>query len=371
MSASVLAIYMAAVLAISALFSYIVSFSTRRWAILFRALDYPKKERKIHREPIPLWGGLGIAMTLCVGAFALGIEGGLFHAKLLPLQLLGFIAGVLILNIGGMLDDRFDIKPWQAILFPVIAALIVIATGTTIGHVTNPATSSALFLDWWTWQSPVQAIKVVFPGDILTFVWLMVAIYATKITDGLDGLVAGITVIGATMVGALSALPTFYQPASAVLASLVAGSFLGFLPRNVHPAKQFLGEGGSTIAGFCLGFLAIVSSAKIAIALAVLAIPVADVMIVALRRIFSGRSPFAGDSTHLHFRLLAAGIPHRTIVGLLWSVSAAAGLAALLLQTRGKIFLVIMLAVMTFLGSWFADKKIRQRLPTVDRKDKS
>ncbi|MFA6160845.1 MAG: MraY family glycosyltransferase [Patescibacteria group bacterium] len=339
----------------TALLSFVLTFVSRRLAVKYKALDIPKNPRKIHKSPIPLWGGLGISLALIIGVLAIGY----FDAHL-NWQIIGFLIGVVILCVGGMLDDVFEFKAWQSLIFPLLASIVVILTGTTIVHVTNPGTSSALFLNWWTWH-PFVNLTLTLPSDLLTLIWLMVAIYATKITDGLDGLVTGITIIGAAMVGSLSAMPTYYQPISVLLASAVGGTYLGFLPKNIHPAKQFLGEAGSTIAGFCLGFLAIVSSAKIAIALAVLAIPVADVAFVVLRRLLSGHSPFSADSSHLHFRLLAAGVSHRNIVILLWVVSAAAGVVALTMQTRGKIFLVITLALLTVLVSWLADREIKRR----------
>lgn len=349
------------VLIATGLLSYLLSFVSRRWAIQFRALDIPKSPRKIHKEPVPLWGGVGIALTLGIVLLLVGLEGSIFNFKISGWQLIGFLVGLAVLNLGGMLDDRYDLKAWQSILFPVTAALAVILTGTSIVHVTSPGTATALYLNWWTWHPFRSFWGFAFPSDLLTFIWLLMAIYAMKITDGLDGLVSGITVIGSAMVGILSVMPIYFQPASAILAAAVAGTYLGFLPRNTHPAKQFLGEGGSTIAGFCLGFLAIVSSAKIAIALAVLAIPVADIAFVVLRRILSGHSPFSGDSSHLHFRLLAAGIPHRAAVILLWVVSASAGIIALTLQTRGKIFLIVLMVLLAYLISWAADRIIRRR----------
>ncbi len=116
------------------------------------------------------------------------------------------------------------------------------------------------------------------------------------------------------------------------------------------------------MAGFCLGFLAIVSSAKVAIALAVLAVPLFDVAFVVLRRLAGRRAWHQADrDSHLHFRLLSAGLPHGTTVVALWLVSAAAGILALTLQTRGKIFLVLTLAVLTFLASWLAGLAMRRR----------
>lgn len=355
----------------TAFLSYILSYFSRRWAIRFKVLDIPKSPRKIHKEPVPLWGGLGIALTLLIVIslpfFQMLVSGQIFITKITFWQMVGFVIGIIILGVGGMLDDKYDFKAWQSLIFPILASLAVVLTGTSIVHVTNPGTSAAFFLNWWVWHPFGSAWSLSLPSDLLTFIWILVAIFATKITDGLDGLVSGITVIGAAMVGVLSVMKTYFQPESAILAAAVGGAYLGFLPKNMHPAKQFLGEGGATIAGFCLGFLAILSSAKIAIALAVLAIPVADVAFVFMRRIYNRKPWYQGDDTHLHFRLLAAGLPHRTIVFLLWIISALAGIMALTFQTRGKIFLIIALALLTFLVSWLADKAIKRRQLTASK----
>jgi UDP-GlcNAc:undecaprenyl-phosphate GlcNAc-1-phosphate transferase len=204
------------------------------------------------------------------------------------------------------------------------------------------------------------SLDLLLPAHLITFVWLLVATYATKVLDGLDGLVTGQTVIGAALVGALTLTTTYFQPGVSVLAAVVGGAFLGFLPHNISPAKQFLGEAGATMAGFSLGVLALLSSAKIAIALSVLAIPIADVVFVVLGRLYRGEPWYRGDMTHLHFRLLRAGLSQQAAVWTLWLVSLFAGIAALGLQTRGKIFLVTSLVVATALASrvtsWFAHK---------------
>ncbi|MFA6503630.1 MAG: hypothetical protein WCT54_01595, partial [Patescibacteria group bacterium] len=181
----------------TALLSFVLTFVSRRLAVKYKALDIPKNPRKIHKSPIPLWGGLGISLALIIGVLAIGY----FDAHL-NWQIIGFLIGVVILCVGGMLDDVFEFKAWQSLIFPLLASIVVILTGTTIVHDTNPGTSSALFLNWWTWH-PFVNLTLTLPSDLLTLIWLMVAIYATKITDGLDGLVTGITIIGAAMVGSL------------------------------------------------------------------------------------------------------------------------------------------------------------------------
>lgn len=335
----------------AALLSWFLAFSTRRWAWRFGALSYPGG-RRIHEKAMPQWGGLGILLAILPLVGLAQILGLLEHAKLQPLQITGFLVGLLVLLAGGLIDDRKPLKPGVQIMFPIAAALVVMLTGTSIRLVSSPLGSHPLSLTWWT--GGLGPLSISFPADLLTFAWLMVATYTTKILDGLDGLVDGLAVIGAGLVGALSLSTAYFQPAVAILSGIVGGSFLGFLPHNRHPAKQYLGEAGALMAGFTLGVLAILSSAKIAIALAVLAIPIADLALVVMGRIRRGAPWYKGDNTHLHFRLVKAGMPHGLAVLVYWGVALFAGVLALGLQTRGKIFLVVTLVVVAALASYVA-----------------
>lgn len=339
----------------TAIISFVAARVVAALALKYGAVDAPTGGRKIHQKAMPLWGGLGIAFCILLLIVVL-VANGLFHmADLRLMQLVGFALAITVLAIGGAIDDRWPLPPIVQLVSPVLAACIVVATGTGIIQVANPLHGGVLMLQQW------QLGPISLPADLMTIAWLFIATYAMKLLDGLDGLVTGIAVIGAGMVGALTLSPVYFQPSVALLSSVIGGSFLGFLPRNAHPAKQFLGEAGSTIAGFTLGFLAIVSSAKVAIALAVLAIPLTDAVMVVLGRLLRGAAPWKGDDTHLHFRLLRIGIPHARVVALLWAVSFAAGIIALSLQTRGKIFLVATLIVMTALASWLVQRVARRR----------
>ncbi len=361
MSWQILLLYSLIIFIITSTVSFFFSKLSKYLALKYHIIDSPKQARKIQKEPIPLLGGLGIGLTIISGLLIFIFASNFWVGKISTIQLVGFVIGIIILLVGGVLDDWLDLKAWKSFIFPVLSAVMIVMTGTSIIHITDPTNSAPLFLNWWQWS--LGSWNLSLPNDLFTIIWLLVAMYATKLTDGLDGLVSGISIIGAVMVGILSTMATFFQPATAILSALVAGSFVGFLPHNRFPAKQYLGESGSTIAGFCLGFLAIVSSAKLAIALAVLAIPIADIAFVILRRMLNHKPLFKGDSTHLHFRLLAAGMSHRRAVQLFWLISASAGLVALFLQTNGKIFLVFMLVVLTLLISWLADRAIQRRLP--------
>lgn len=177
--------------------------------------------------------------------------------------------------------------------------------------------------------------------------------YTTKFLDGLDGLVSGIGAIGAIILFIVSLFWDVPQSGTSILALILAGSCLGFLRYNWHPAKIFLGESGSVFIGFMLAVLAIISGAKIATALLIMGIPMLDVAWVILRRIFKEhKSPFAGDAKHLHFRLLQVGFSHRRAVLFLYLLVIIFGTSSLFLQSQYKIVaLGILLVMMIILAS--------------------
>ena len=170
--------------------------------------------------------------------------------------------------------------------------------------------------------------------------------------DGLDGLVSGIGAIGAIILFIVSLFWDVPQSGTSILALILAGSCLGFLIYNWHPARIFLGESGSVFIGFMLGILAIISGAKIATALLIMGIPLLDVAWIVLRRIFvEHKSPFQGDRKHLHFRLLDVGFSQRQAVLFLYALTLIFGLSSLFLQSQYKIVaLGILILVMLILA---------------------
>lgn len=318
---------------LAAICTYLFGFTVQLFARKIGAVDQPDEARKIHRVPTPLLGGwaIGIPLILII----------LFMQP--PLQISGMLLGMAVLLIGGALDDVFDLHPAVQFLFPLAASLAIVFTGTKVTHVTN-------FMDGKAFPLPFQ--------EGLTILWLLAVTYATKFMDGIDGLVSGQAAIGAAVIAGLASSAAFFQPSVAILAILVSGAFLGFLGHNFYPAKQFLGESGSTLAGFLLGVLSILGSAKLATGLMALALPLTDAAIVIIGRVMRGASPFKGDNTHLHFKLLKAGYQQKQIVFLMWGISLACGVAALFLQTGGKLLLVALLLLMTAGLSFYAGKTV-------------
>ncbi|MBI3956372.1 MAG: undecaprenyl/decaprenyl-phosphate alpha-N-acetylglucosaminyl 1-phosphate transferase [Candidatus Kerfeldbacteria bacterium] len=345
--------------------SFVLTGWVRRIAIRRTIVDRPENapHRKVHTTPVPLLGGLAPwgAFVLTVGAILLVQPDLLVAGYLLPKHLLGIMIGGLVLMIGGTLDD---VRPRSArfqILWPMIAAVLILVFGISLEYISNPF-GAPLRLDQWSltlFTIGGLPYGIVLFADLFAWSWLMVAMYTTKFLDGLDGLVSGISVIGMIILAALSMSETVGQPETARIALIGAAAFLGFLFWNFHPAKIFLGEGGSLWAGFLLGTLAIISGGKIATALLILGIPMLDVVWVVLRRLASRPSSIVNaDRKHLHYRLLEIGLSHRKTVLVLYLFAAIFGSATLF--TSGKVkFLVLGLLVvlMVVLGTFLVARR--------------
>lgn len=308
----------------------------------FGFVDVANSERKKHAGVIPRLGGTAIylafgAMTLAV----LFLTDHLTSGDITSRQLIGFLLGGLILMIGGALDDKFDLPPKVTMTFPVLAALVAIVAGLGVAKVTNPLGGA------FTITENIS--------DIITFIWLIVMMYTTKLLDGLDGLATGVGSIGALMIALLALSVKFFQPDVALLSLVALAAMLGFLAWNFHPAKIFLGEGGSTLIGYLIAGLAVISGSKMATALLVLGVPAFDIIFVMSERFRSGRSIFKGDRAHLHHRLFDLGFSQRQVVALYYGASFVFGITTLIFQSWQKlvalgVLFVIMLIVLIILG---------------------
>lgn len=341
-------------LVLSVIFTVII----RKLALKRRIVDESdiSPERKIQKGPVPLLGGMAIflSMAIVVLYYTLATDR-VLGGYLLPKYLVGMLVGGLLLMIGGYLDDKYNLKPAQQIIWPIAACLVIIGSGIGIQYITNPL-GGVLYLDTVKIEIfTLDNIPYYFTlfADIFAFCWLMGMMYTTKFLDGLDGLVSGITTIGAFVLFFLSLNQEVAQPETALLSVILAGAAFGFLIFNFHPAKIFLGEGGSLFTGFMLGVLAIISGAKIATALLIMGIPILDVVWVIIRRLFfEKKSPFkTADKKHLHFRLLDIGLSHRQSVLFLYFISIIFGGTALFLGSQQKLTaLVILFSVMFILS---------------------
>lgn len=316
--------------------SALATVAVRHLAFRFRVLDWPDAAgRKIHEKPMPLLGGLAIFFSyfLLLFLFAPRFLAGNLEWR----HLIAFAVGALILMIGGVLDDKKNLSPRKQIIFPLLAVVAVLAGGIEIGRISNPLGG---YFDLSSWS---------LVGSLIVALWLLGMMYTTKLLDGVDGLVSGISAIGGLVIFLFTLTTRYYQPDIAMAAILLAGASAGFLIFNWHPAKIFLGEGGALLLGYILGVLAIISGGKIAIALLVMGIPVMDVAWTILRRLAAGKNPFrTADKKHLHHRLLDLGLSQRQTVLVFYVLALGFGLSGLFLQSRGKFLALLLLVVLMF-----------------------
>ncbi len=174
-----------------------------------------------------------------------------------------------------------------------------------------------------------------------TVIWIVGMINSINFIDGLDGLSSGISIIAAVTLGLISlttAVGAFGQPFIAVLCFVLAGSLLGFLRWNFHPASIFVGTSGVMFVGFTLAVLSILGTAKVAVALLVLGVPIIDTFWIIVRRVAGGRSPFTPDRGHVHHRLLDLGLSHTQTVLLIYAITAALAALTFVLSGAGQLY---------------------------------
>ncbi len=350
------------VLALAA--AYLLTPVVKNIAIRYGVVDLPKA-RKVHKKPIPRLGGAAIYL-----AFLIVSLGFLYFNKQYftfgPISDLdptgpfaGMLVGGFVLVLGGVLDDAFDLSPFRKFLFQALAALLAIAFGVGIDFIRSPF-GGIIRLDQLIYQFEFfgYSLEFVVWADLLAFVWLVAIINVVNWLDGLDGLAAGVSAIAALFIFIISILAGIEQPLTALVAVILAGSILGFLPFNFNPAKIFMGDSGSQFLGYMLGILAIICGGKLATAGLVLGFPILDGLWVVGRRLSEGHSPFEADKKHLHHRLLLIGLNQKQVVLVLYFLSIIFGLIAVLAGSYDKFWAgVILFGLMVVAGYYLVTKE--------------
>jgi UDP-GlcNAc:undecaprenyl-phosphate GlcNAc-1-phosphate transferase len=315
------------------------------------AIDEPDSARRVHRAPIARLGGLAVGTTFVVvgiGAFLLGRSADPDHLPLIPVsprigdtQTLALFAGVIVAMILGFIDDRWQIRARYQLLGQVLLAVIALAGGILFVQIANPF---QVLGDAFGANFDFRTILEVRPSDgfvirpvpiLLTTLWIVGMINCINWIDGLDGLSTGVSLIAAVTLGIIAITAAPIEPLVALLCAVLAGSLAGFLPWNFHPARVFIGTAGVMVVGYVLAVLSILGSAKVAVALLVLGVPIIDTFWIIIRRLASGASPFEADRGHLHHRLLDLGLTHRGAVLLIYAICVCLGISGLLLSSSG------------------------------------
>lgn len=323
-------------IAIAFLLAFITSFVLTPYTIKIAkkigAIDIPKDERRMHNKPIPKFGGPAIIIGFLISTiyliFVSSVEGNLdiFGVESYWLKLLGFLIGIIILSIFCFFDDIKGIHPLVKLTGQTIAAIFVVASGITINNFDLP------FFDGNIVLSNIFSI-------ILTIIWIVGITNAINLIDGLDGLSAGISIISCMSLLIIFALNASPFIAIIIITSLV-GALSGFLPFNFNPAKTFIGDIGSNFIGFTLSVVSILGIAKTAttfvvvLPIIVLGLPIFDTVSAIVRRLIKGKSLKAvikPDKGHLHHKLIQYGLTQKEAVLLLYGISVACGMFAVIL----------------------------------------
>ncbi|HEX2323257.1 MAG TPA: MraY family glycosyltransferase, partial [Streptosporangiaceae bacterium] len=286
----------------------------------------PTRDRDVHRAPVPRLGGLamlgGLLCAMLVASYLPRMSQRVFEQSN-DAQALVTAAAVICLV--GVADDIWGLSALAKFAGQLLAGGLLVVQGVQLFWLPTPS-GGTLALD----QTQ---------GAILTVLLVVATANAVNFVDGLDGLAAGVVGIGAAaffsyayllaVEGGFSRLTT-----SALVMAVLCGMCVGFLPHNVHPARNFMGDSGSMLIGLLLAagsisltgsFPTTPESATFLVALlplllplAVIALPFTDLLMAVFRRTRAGRSVFAPDKQHLHHRLLEIGHSHGRAVFLMW-----------------------------------------------------
>jgi UDP-GlcNAc:undecaprenyl-phosphate GlcNAc-1-phosphate transferase len=311
----------------------------------FKWLDDPREHhhsKVIHTQPVPRGGGLVIFLSLLITS--------LLFAKLNQ-HTLGILLGASLLAIVGFLDDIRDLNPYFRLITCTLAALIVVGSGIGIAFITNPFGPPGSIIQLrepqltFYFLSQVRHLWII--ADLFAVIWIVWMTNIVNWSKGLDGQMPGFVAI-ASFFMAMFAQRFATDPSQLqviTLSAITTGAFLGFLIWNLFPQKIMPGYGGGSLAGFLLAILAILSGAKVAAMILVLALPTMDAIYTVIRRLLKGKSPVWGDRGHLHHLLLDHGWSKPQIAFFYWLITFVMGCLALQLNSTQKLFTIAMTAL--------------------------
>ena len=345
------------IMSVAAAATFVATFFTIRISRRYSLL--PKiRDRDVHTEPTPRVGGLAMLFGLLVALLVAGSLGWFQSVFQEPIRIIAIFGAALVIVAIGILDDLFDLD-WSIKLAGQILAGGILA-----------------------WQG-VQIVSLPIGGLIIgsygasliiTIFIAVLVMNAVNFIDGLDGLVAGVVLIGTSAFFLYTYLitqqtsPTNYFNLASLVSAIVVGITVGFLPFNWHKAKIFMGDSGSMLLGLLMATSAIavtgqidpatVSSRVLAPAFlplilpfAILLLPLLDLLLAVIRRVRAGDSPFKADKKHIHHKLQDLGHSHvgSVLVFYLWTaIISFVGLSLVFIPSRVALAIAIVAAIPVF-----------------------
>lgn len=349
-------------LVVSTVISLILTPMLGKLAFRLGVTDIPNK-RKIHSNPIPRLGGVGVFFSVLFTVFIWSFMG-YGDERAIPYESPAWIilatGGIWIFCVG-LYDDIYTLGAGVKFLLQSVAALFPIGLGVKFGHFSFLG-ETGIEIGWFAYP--------------LTFLWIIGITNAFNLVDGLDGLSAGLASIAAGTSAVVFFLRGNYS--EALLLFIILGALVGFLRYNFFPAKIFLGDAGSLFVGYTMAITAISGSQKGVTALAIVfplllfGFPIADTILSMVRRLSHGLSrqsgqshgklkqgvsffarAFVADQDHIHHRLLAIGFSHRRAVLFLYGLASILAILAfftVLANERNAGLILILVWLATYVG---------------------
>ncbi|MDR2620673.1 MAG: undecaprenyl/decaprenyl-phosphate alpha-N-acetylglucosaminyl 1-phosphate transferase [Propionibacteriaceae bacterium] len=348
------------VMLIAAGATYLLSGLFRRIAVRIGAVALPR-ERDVHVKPVPYFGGLAMLCGVGVAFFVASRLPFLSSHAVVTRDSLGVFLAALVIAVVGAVDDFIDLPVIAKVFGQVVAAGVAVLNGVRLYWVSLPGATYAL-------NTPTSIL--------VTVIFVFVVVNAVNLVDGLDGLSSGVVGIGASAMFLYTYLLAFERSlavctTSSLITVVVTGVCLGFLPHNFHKARMFMGDSGSMLLGLLLACSSISFTGQIDSALlvtsdegswlpswmpfllplAVMFLPLIDLLSSYIRRTLRGKWWFEADKEHLHHQLLNRGHSMVSTVVLLycWTALFAYGVTGMALVRRWWLALVL-LGLMTVLA---------------------
>lgn len=292
--------------------SYISMPAVIRVAELKNLIDAPDGHRKLRGKVVPTLGGVGIFAAFII---SYSVWGQVTSMQAFPF----FIAALFILFLMGVRDDIVELTPFKKLFVQVVAILILVYGGGVV----LTGFGGVFGLHEVSWIG----------GSLASFVIMLAVINAYNLIDGIDGLAGGVGVIVSSILGIWFWGAGFLS--LTILSFTLSGALIGFLSYNMFPAKIFMGDTGAMSIGMILGYLSLeflilnhslagqgwhISNGEV-LAVSILIIPIVDTIRVIVLRLKNGVSPFMGDRSHIHHKMLDMGISHLHSAFILWLVN--------------------------------------------------
>ncbi len=296
------------------------------------ALDYPN-ERKVHKKPMPVMGGLMIYLGFLFGYMLFAPQN---------TQMLAILIASFIVIITGILDVIKPLRAREKLVGQLVAACIIVFYGKIL---LNDISAFGFYFDFGWLAYPLTIIFIVALMNCINFI------------DGLDGLAAGISTIFFATIGVLAFILHNIGSLEITIAFIMIGACLGFLIFNFNPSKIFMGEIGSMFLGFMIAVVCLlgfkgVTLTSLVVPMIILAIPILDTLFAILRRIIHHKPIYEADKQHLHHQLLNKKFSQRTTVLIIYAVSILFSLASIFYVLKDRKIGTIIYVILMLLITW-------------------